>query len=212
MRWGIIKHLRTRMPRDSPMTDAPSTKEGKTESDGSELFIGNYCVSFIDLLGQRASLRNQSLLIPPTSEEQQAVWLKTIRESIGAIASLQREAHQILTAATQGDLTGLRATRDAKDQALWDEMSTSRVTTQRWSDGLLSFCCLGDRQVKCQMNSVFKLFVLAGAHCFLGLARGQPVRGALEVLGALNCIRGSCTAQSSQGLMSLRAKLLAILG
>jgi hypothetical protein len=31
------------------------------------------------------------------------------------------------------------------------------------------------------MNSVFKLFVRAGAHCFLGLAKGQPVRGALEI-------------------------------
>lgn len=163
------------------MNAAPSQTGGPTESGGGELFVGNYCVSFIDLLGQRAALRNQSLLIPPTSEEQQVVWIKTIRESIGAIASLQREAHQILTAATKGDRTGLRATLGAKDQALWDEMSTSRVTTQRWSDGLCSFCCLGDKQVKCQMNSVFKLFVLAGAHCFLGLARGQPVRGALEV-------------------------------
>jgi hypothetical protein len=104
-----------------------------------------------------------------------------IRESIGAIASLQQQAELILTAATRGDQTGLRATLDSSDQALWDEMATSRVTTQRWSDGLLSYCCLGDKQVKCQMSSIFKLFVLAGAHCFLGLAKGQPVRGALEV-------------------------------
>jgi hypothetical protein len=124
------------------MTATTSTIKEPTDFDGSELFVGNYCVSFIDLLGQRAALHNQSLLIPPTSEEQKSVWLKTIRASIGAIASLQRDAQQILTAATQGDQTGLRAMLDAKDQALWDEMATSRVTTQRWSDGLLSFCCL----------------------------------------------------------------------
>lgn len=146
-----------------------------------EIFVGNYCVSFIDLLGQREALHKQALLPQPTSEDEKKALLHTLRSSIGSIASLQKQAESLLAASKPNKKSALRAQLSHDEQKLWDEMQLAKVTTQRWSDGLMSFACLGDKQVKCQMNNVFQLFGLAGTLCFIGLASKRPVRGALEI-------------------------------
>jgi hypothetical protein len=43
------------------------------------------------------------------------------------------------------------------------------------------FANLGDDQIKCQLNNVHRLFTLAGALCFIGLASRRPLRGAIEI-------------------------------
>jgi len=60
-------------------------------------------------------------------------------------------------------------------------MLRGRVTTQRWSDGLVSFVSLGDPDIKCPLNGVFNIFATAGSLCFMGLASGNPIRGAIDV-------------------------------
>ena len=147
-----------------------------------ELFVHNYCVSFIDLLGQRDAMRNQGLLIPAESEDQLKKFNEVLRNSIGAIIKLQERAESMLAPVlSQNFQSPRRAALPPEQREIWDEMNLTRIQTQRWSDGLVSFVCLGDTDVKCRMNGVFGIFGLAGTLCLLGLATGRPVRGAVEI-------------------------------
>ncbi|MFA6244472.1 MAG: hypothetical protein WC655_26250 [Candidatus Hydrogenedentales bacterium] len=142
----------------------------------------NYCVAFVDLLGQRDALRGQGLLKLPENEEQRKAFHDILRNSIGAIIKLQERAEEMLAPVLRNNLDSpLRATLPPEQQRIWDEMNLARITTQRWSDGLVSFSCLGDKDVKCQVNGIFGIFVLAGSLCLLGLASGRPIRGAIEI-------------------------------
>lgn len=155
-----------------------------TTSDNSEepLQAGNYCVSFIDLLGQRKALESQGLLPLVKTEAEHSQLIETLRKSVGAIVKLQNQAKEMLTPLlSPRQDSPFRAAFPPEQHAIWDEMGFSRIKTQRWSDGLVSFLCLGDKDVKCRMNGVFALFGLAGTLCFLGLATRNPIRGAIDV-------------------------------
>lgn len=87
----------------------------------------------------------------------------------------------MLKASTPNPDSKLRASLPKELQDSWDEMQRTKLTTQRWSDGLVSFACLGDENIKCHLNDVYGLFTLAGSLCFMGLASKRPIRGAIEV-------------------------------
>lgn len=153
-----------------------------TPADRNSLAVYNYCVSFIDLLGQRVAMHGQGLLPPFQSEEEKKRLNAILRGSIGAIVQLQEQAEGMMEIILHPNPDSpFRAALRPEEHATWDAMQRTRVTTQRWSDGLVSFVCLGDKDVKCQMNGVFNLFGLAGTLCLLGLATRHPIRGAIEV-------------------------------
>lgn len=153
-----------------------------SDNSDSELLAGNYCVSFIDLLGQRAALQGQGLLPSFESDDERKKLNAVLKESIGSIIKLQNQAEDMLQGILQPNPESpFRAALPPEQHTLWDEMQLTRVTTQRWSDGLMSFVSLGDKEMKCRMNGVFGLFCLAGTLCFLGLATQRPVRGAIEI-------------------------------
>ncbi len=142
----------------------------------------NYCVAFIDLLGQRDAMRGQGLLIPFASEDQRKAFHDVLRNSIGAIIKLQERAENMLAPILKQNLDSpRRAALPPEQHAIWDDMLRTRIETQRWSDGLVSFVCLGDTDIKGRMNGVFGIFGLAGTLCLLGLATGLPIRGAIEI-------------------------------
>jgi hypothetical protein len=60
-------------------------------------------------------------------------------------------------------------------------MLLTKVKTQRWSDGLVSFASLADTDVKCHVNSIYELFGHAGSLCLIGLCNRRPLRGAIEI-------------------------------
>lgn len=155
----------------------------ENEDADHEWLVGNYCVSFIDLLGQRDALQGQGLLPPCKSEEERNKLNVILRNSIGVIIKLQGQAEDMLAAALikPNPDSPFRAALSPEQHAIWDEMMLTRIKTQRWSDGLVSFVCLGDTDIKCKMIGVFNIFALAGALCFFGLASRSPVRGAIEV-------------------------------
>ena len=150
-----------------------------------DLIIGNYCVSFIDLLGQRAALQGQSLVPTFQSEGDKQRWHRTIRDSIGSIVALQEHANEMTRASELNPNSPLRAQLPADHQMVWDSMQLTRVTTQRWSDGLVSFASLSDTSVKCHLNNVYQLFAQAGSLAFIGLASKRPIRGAIEIAWAV---------------------------
>jgi len=83
----------------------------------------NYCISFIDLLGQHDALKGQGLLPIFESEEDHKRFISTLKDSIGAILRLQARAEDTRT--TKPYL-GLWAERDA--QLIFPLFSDARRT------------------------------------------------------------------------------------
>ena len=152
-----------------------------TQDPTDRLDVANYVVAFVDLLGQRVALRGQGLLPEAKTADEHDQLIRTLRASVGSISSLQQHADNLVRASEPSPDSPLRAKLPADKHELWDELLRAKVTTQRWSDGLMLFASLGDNAVRCHMNGVYRLFALTGSLCFIALASKRPLRGALEV-------------------------------
>lgn len=146
--------------------------------DSEELSVSNYCACFIDLLGQQDALRDEGLMPPLSNENDRQEFLKKVRQSVGAIETLQKQA-EFLTQRSEHALS-IRDQLTEEEMILYDEMKKAKVKQQRWSDGLVFYSSLQMKDIKCPMGAVFEVFLLSGALCFLGLANKQPIRGAIE--------------------------------
>ena len=142
-----------------------------------DIAVYNYCASFIDLLGQKEAFYGQGLLPQFKSDEERKEFLQTIRNTIGAVISLQEDADRML--AGLNEMKGRTAV--GVPQFVQEEMRKEKVTKQHWSDGFVSYVCLGDSDIKCPMNGIFSVIVQAGVLCFLGLSKNQPIRGGIDV-------------------------------
>jgi hypothetical protein len=158
-----------------------------TESDSDDVpgdfHARNYCVSFIDLLGQRDAVRGQALLPSLKTEKDKRQFYEVIKKSIGSIYATQAHAEAMISHLIEGRRDSpLRAQLPEEQQRIWDEMQGTAITTQRWSDGIVSFVSLGeDGPTKCPLNGLFGVIGTAGSHVLLGLVAERPVRGAIEI-------------------------------
>lgn len=141
----------------------------------------NYCLLFLDILGQRNAFRDQAWLPQQETEADRTGFIERLRETIRPVMALQRRVDTMLSGILNPDPDlPFRRGLPPDQQQVWDEMQETRVVKQHWSDGIAAYVNLGDSQVKCSMNGVFGLFGLAGAECFQGLALKRPVRGAID--------------------------------
>lgn len=146
-----------------------------------QYFAANYCMSFIDLLGQRDALRGQGLLPIIKSETDDSAFQDILRDTVGPILRLQRDVDAIVDAAVANQDSPLRMSLTEEERAVYDEMQLKRVKTQYWSDGFIRFVCLGDQAIKCPLNGITEIFQFTGNFCLLGLAQRHPVRGAIDL-------------------------------
>ncbi len=151
------------------------------ESDSENLVAHNYCVSFIDLLGQRDAARGQGLLPIIISEEEDKAFRQILRKNIGGILQIQRDVEAMVKALSPNPNSPLRASLTDEEKVVWDEIQQKSVNTQYWSDGFVRFICLGNPKIKCPLKGVFEIFCVAGYFCLLGLARHRPIRGAIDI-------------------------------
>jgi hypothetical protein len=149
----------------------------------------NYCIAFIDLLGQREEYKNEGLLPLFTSDKERNDFNLRIKNTIGAILSLQKDAETMMeTALTPSPERKQRIPPEHHEN--YDKMLQTKIKHQRWSDGLVFFASLGDPDIKCPVVGLFELFALAGSLCFLGLARKQPIRGAIDIAWGMELYDG----------------------
>ena len=153
------------------------------------LKIANYCVSFIDLLGQRLEYKDQSTLPKFNSAEEREQFLEKLRNTIGAIDELQRDSDSFLNTALSHQ-SPLREQLQPDLKPLYDEMREVHFKRQRWSDGLVYFISLADGNVKCSMVGVYFLLIATGSLCFFGLAKKRPMRGAIDIAWATELLEG----------------------
>jgi hypothetical protein len=141
----------------------------------------NYCVSFIDLLGQRNAAKGQGLLPSISSEAEDKAFQKSLSENIGGILKLQQDVEEMNKALSPNPSSPFREALSDEDKTTWDEIQFETVKTQYWSDGFVKFICLGDQVNKYPAKGVFELFCTAGYFCLLGLVQRRPVRGAIDI-------------------------------
>lgn len=153
------------------------------------LNIGHYCVSFIDLLGQRLEYQNEGLLPKYESPEEQEQFRNKLRNTIGKIYTLQRGSNSFLKAALEYK-SSLRERLQPDLKRFCDEMREVKLEQQRWSDGLFYFVSLMEGDVKCQMGGVYHILVVTGSLCFLGLAHKMPLRGSIDIAWATELHKG----------------------
>ena len=146
-----------------------------------EYFAGNYCISFIDLLGQRDAFRGQGLLPTTNSGPDGTAIDRVLRDTIGPTLQLQQDVEAMVKVVSGDPDSPRRMSLSTEERAVYDEMQLKRVKTQYWSDGFVRFVCLGDGAVKCLLNGITEIFQFSGYFCLLGLARRHPVRGAIDI-------------------------------
>lgn len=151
------------------------------KADTQEYFAANYCISFIDLLGQQDALRGQGVLPAVTSEAGKTAIDNVIRASIAPALKLQRDVENMVKTLSPNTESPIRNSLSERDRAVFDEMQLKRVETQYWSDGFVRFVCLGDGAIKCPLLGVTEIFQFSGYFCLLGLAQRHPVRGAIDI-------------------------------
>lgn len=155
--------------------------KNKTKNTFNEHEAFNYCVSFVDLLGQKIVLKDQSLLPKMESQDEWEKVHSVIKESLCSIFTLQRQSEAMLQSIKNPNpFPSFKDTLDEELQISWDEANITDIKTHRWSDGLMSFACLNKSKMKCYMNGVHGLFISTGLLCLLGLAKRHPIRGGIE--------------------------------
>lgn len=140
----------------------------------------NYCIAFIDLLGQREEYKDEGFLPLFASEQDREAFSQKIKNSIGPIFALQKDAETMIEAALTPN-PERKNTLPPEQFETYNKMLQTKIKRQRWSDGLVFFASLGDSDINCHVSEVFDLLALSGTMCFLGLAKKQPLRGAIDI-------------------------------
>jgi hypothetical protein len=159
--------------------------------NNKELYnIANYCVSFIDLLGQRLEYKDEGLVPEFKSAEEKEKFINNkLRNTIGRIITLQHASDSFVKAALE-NISPQREELQPDVKRLNDEMKEVRLKQQRWSDGLFYFISLMEGNVKCPMVGVYTVLSNAGSLCFVFLAGKLPLRGSIDIAWAAELYEG----------------------
>ncbi|HEC98816.1 MAG TPA: hypothetical protein ENN18_00305 [Proteobacteria bacterium] len=148
--------------------------------NNDSIHIANYCISFIDLLGQRLKYKDEGILPKFESPKDKAKFIDKIKHTVAPIDDLQRSSSQFLESSLDYK-SPLRKELPPELHPVYDKMHEVKLRQQRWSDGLVYFVFLLEGNVECPMAGVYKLFVSTGCLCFLGLGKKQPLRGSIDI-------------------------------
>ncbi|MCP4550507.1 MAG: hypothetical protein GY834_00375 [Bacteroidetes bacterium] len=94
--------------------------------------VCNYCASFIDLLGQKESLKGQSLMPDIRDEHIKKQFFDQFKNSVGAIVRLQEQARNFRKGYSKPFPT--RDLLTDEEKLIYDEMKNQKPKQQRWSD------------------------------------------------------------------------------
>ena len=149
----------------------------------------NYCITFIDLLGQRKAYAKEGFLPRFASEEDKQAFFGTIKQTIRPIHDLQKSA-AAMVAAVIAPRSSTREMLPEDFRSTFDQMQLTKIKQQRWSDGLVFYTSIAASEMKCPINSLFTMFCTAGSLCFLGLGKRMPLRGAIDIAWAVELHEG----------------------
>lgn len=134
----------------------------------------NYAVAFIDLLGQRNELKAHRIL-PSDPEERKILF----QNSVWQISKLHKRFDDFYNQQIHTPSIFDQLPIDVQKQL--GDARRSELRNQRFSDGLVVFTPLADKDGSLRINGVFSLLVAAGTLCLVQLADGHPVRIGIDV-------------------------------
>lgn len=143
-----------------------------------DIIAAHYCISFVDLLGQRAGYKEEGLL--PLSESDRKHFLEKLKRTINPIYHLQKDAADFMKSALKYE-GPLRKHLPKDQQEIYDQMRKVELKTQRWSDGLVYFVSLQQSVVKCPIGGIFHLLGTVGSLCFTGFCKKHLLRGSVDI-------------------------------
>ena len=152
----------------------------KSAAAAPALSVFNYCVCFLDILGQRHALRDQGVLPWATTEEQRLRFIdEVLKKTIRPITRLQRQTNQFMEAFLKRGDSPTRQSLPRELREEWDKLQGQELRVQYWSDGLVAFTSLGNKEASTQINGAFALLGMAGSICFMNLGHQfrNPIRG-----------------------------------
>ena len=141
--------------------------------------LANYCACFIDLLGQKKAMEGESLLPDFDTPEQYEALIRRVKSSVGKIVGAHKHAESMLNA--MQEVRDPPGPLNPEQLAMWRSLRADSIVTQRWSDGLMVYTCLGTVPIYTQVNSIYAQFCLAGTMCLVGLAAKGPMRGGIDI-------------------------------
>lgn len=150
-------------------------------TDHSEdLHLNNYAAAFIDLLGQKETLKDCSLIPQMNNNNEKEEFIKIVRNTIGAIQYLHETCEEFFNTYKTYD-SGRKQLLPEEQQSIFEEMKKTNIKFQRFSDGLVAYLSLGDKSIKVLMSGVFSLMATCGSLCLLCLAKGNPIRIGMDI-------------------------------
>ena len=100
----------------------------------------NYCLGFLDLLGQREAMHGQGLVPTVETDDDEKAFQTIVIDTIGPIWRVQKHIENLLDHVRNPDTDSpVRDELSEEQRPIWDEIQRSGIKTQRWSDGLVVF-------------------------------------------------------------------------
>lgn len=145
----------------------------KLDSGTDKIFIEDYLVAFVDLLGQQEELAKMVSLPLESDTEAYQDFIKVIQKTIGAVKGLQRDTENFFNAFLKNKNNPIKN--------IIPRMGTREIKFQNFSDGLVIYVPLGNRHESSAMSAVYGVLISCGLLTLLGLAKKQPVRVGISV-------------------------------
>jgi len=137
------------------------------------LKVSNYAAVFIDILGQRDSMKGCGL-VPDNKDD----FLAVAKKSIGVISQLHSSFNTFYESLTKATMN-LKIPEEHRDK--YSHLQAATLKFQRFSDGLVVFISLAEDSTHSPINGVYGLIASSGSLCLLGLAGKNPIRGGAEI-------------------------------
>ncbi|HLP99088.1 MAG TPA: hypothetical protein VK149_11625 [Sideroxyarcus sp.] len=133
------------------------------------LIFGHYLVAFVDLLGQRDSLKKFSDIPKDKNGNEYQEFVNLVKETVGAVDGLQQTARKFFETFTK---------QDGVLQVIPDlhKYNETEIKFQHFSDGLVIYVPLKEDDGYAPAKGIYGAIVVCGMLCLMGLAKQQPVR------------------------------------
>ncbi len=160
------------------MTDN-STKQNIPPADKSRPYQ-NYCVAFLDILGQKEKLRQICL---PITDEEYTKFISMVRDTHGAVLSFRKEFRSLFDRMYSSRITPTGLTDDQlqKYQEIKDRSKKLKPSLFFFSDTIVISLPISDEHGVIQLEGIFKTLSAIGSCLLLMISGGKVFRGGIEV-------------------------------
>ena len=139
--------------------------------------FGHYLVAFIDVLGQRDILRTLNYL--PSNQEEYDKFVRTIKNSFGAIDGIRKWHENFFEAMNQPPSYWNNLSEDQRTQ--FRSYKRSVLKTIWFSDTALMYTPIQSSDEHIPINSLYGTLVWGGSVMLMSLAASRPVRGGIDI-------------------------------